>query len=30
MKSDKSYLLLYPAKEVTQKVYNNVMNSIKL
>ena len=29
MKSDKSYSL-YQEKEVTKKVYNNIMNSIKL
>ena len=30
MKSDNLYILLYQAKEFTKKVYNNIINSIKL
>ena len=30
MRSDKLYIFFYRAKEITIKVYNNMMNLIKL
>ena len=30
MKSDKSYVFLYGAREITKKVYNNIMTLAKL